>query len=136
MISISGIFEITFSFTLTYVDDIASAGLLAAIGSIKYTGLSTFVSTDVAAGQQGVTQTIIIDAHGSCGKFEPTVFGLFFYILRVNFEIITSTYDVTQGSSICHGKIKLLNSSLLGHSYRVVSDYNQIIPKVKMINAN
>ncbi|KAF6780053.1 hypothetical protein AHF37_00414 [Paragonimus kellicotti] len=67
-----------------------SAGLIAAMGTVTYPALSAFVSKHAAADQQGVAQGLITGIRGLCGGLGPALFGLIFYIFRVDLNSQTS----------------------------------------------
>ncbi|CAH8591290.1 unnamed protein product [Heterobilharzia americana] len=67
-----------------------SAGLIAAMGSITYPALSAFISNHAAADQQGVAQGLVTGIRGLCGGLGPALFGLFFYIFKVDLNEHTS----------------------------------------------
>ncbi|CAH8865405.1 unnamed protein product [Trichobilharzia szidati] len=71
------------------------AGLIAAMGSITYPALSAFISNHTAADQQGVGQGLVTGIRGLCGGLGPALFGLFFYIFRVDLNEHTSGVHIT-----------------------------------------
>ncbi|CAH8629595.1 unnamed protein product [Schistosoma rodhaini] len=88
-----------------------SAGLIAATGSITYPALSTFISTHAAADQQGVAQGLITGIRGLCNGLGPALFGLFFYIFRVDLNEHTSGVHVA--NSLTPDSVQLLQERLM-----------------------
>ncbi|CAL8070459.1 unnamed protein product [Calicophoron daubneyi] len=72
------------------------AGGVAAMGSLTYPALSAFVSNHSAADQQGVAQGLIAGIRGLCGGLGPALFGLIFYIFRV--DLNDQSTDQSPGS--------------------------------------
>ncbi|CAH8613652.1 unnamed protein product [Schistosoma bovis] len=93
-----------------------SAGLIAATGSITYPALSTFISTHAAADQQGVAQGLITGIRGLCNGLGPALFGLFFYIFRVDLNEHTSGVHIInkdKSNSLVSDTVQLLQERLI-----------------------
>ncbi|CAH8616766.1 unnamed protein product [Schistosoma margrebowiei] len=93
-----------------------SAGLIAATGSITYPALSTFISTHAAADQQGVAQGLITGIRGLCNGLGPALFGLFFYIFRVDLNEHTSGVHIInkdKSNSLVSDTVQLLQERLM-----------------------
>ncbi|CAH8599422.1 unnamed protein product [Schistosoma intercalatum] len=93
-----------------------SAGLIAAMGSITYPALSTFISTHAAADQQGVAQGLITGIRGLCNGLGPALFGLFFYIFRVDLNEHTSGVHIInkdKSNSLVSDTVQLLQERLI-----------------------
>ncbi|XP_046326676.1 hippocampus abundant transcript 1 protein-like isoform X2 [Haliotis rufescens] len=60
------------------------AGGVAAMSSITYPAISSFVSAHASADQQGVAQGIITGIRGLCNGLGPAVFGFIFYLFHVD----------------------------------------------------
>lgn len=61
-----------------------SAGGLAAVASISYPAISSFVSTHAEADKQGLVQGMITGMRGLCNGLGPAVFGFIFYLFHVD----------------------------------------------------
>lgn len=61
-----------------------SAGGLAAVASITYPAISSFVSTHAEADKQGLVQGMITGMRGLCNGLGPAVFGFIFYLFHVD----------------------------------------------------
>lgn len=61
-----------------------SAGGLAAVASITYPAISSFVSTHAEADKQGLVQGMITGMRGLCNGMGPAVFGFIFYLFHVD----------------------------------------------------
>ncbi|XP_067677750.1 hippocampus abundant transcript 1 protein-like isoform X2 [Haliotis asinina] len=70
------------------------AGGVAAMSSITYPAISSFVSAHASADQQGVAQGIITGIRGLCNGLGPAVFGFIFYLFHVD---ISANGIETQG---------------------------------------
>ncbi|XP_070196131.1 hippocampus abundant transcript 1 protein-like isoform X2 [Littorina saxatilis] len=60
------------------------AGCMAAMSSITYPAISSFVSSHASADQQGVAQGIVTGIRGLCNGLGPAMFGCVFYLFHVN----------------------------------------------------
>ncbi|XP_064477025.1 hippocampus abundant transcript 1 protein-like [Ornithodoros turicata] len=61
-----------------------SAGGLAAVASISYPAISSFVSTHAEPDKQGLVQGMITGMRGLCNGLGPAVFGFIFYLFHVD----------------------------------------------------
>ncbi|MCL4137207.1 UNVERIFIED_CONTAM: hypothetical protein GTU68_046603 [Idotea baltica] len=61
-----------------------AAGILAAISSITYPAISSYVSTHTDIDKQGVVQGIVTGMRGLCAGLGPAVFGFIFYLFHVD----------------------------------------------------
>ncbi|XP_050542517.1 hippocampus abundant transcript 1 protein isoform X2 [Daktulosphaira vitifoliae] len=61
-----------------------SACVLAAISSITYPAISSFISIHSDADKQGVVQGVVTGVRGLCGGLGPAIFGFTFYLFNVN----------------------------------------------------
>lgn len=61
-----------------------SAGGLAAVASITYPAISSFVSTHAEPDKQGLVQGMITGMRGLCNGLGPAVFGFIFYLFHVD----------------------------------------------------
>lgn len=61
-----------------------SAGGLAAVASISYPAISSFVSTHAEADKQGLVQGMITGMRGLCNGLGPAMFGFIFYLFHVD----------------------------------------------------
>ncbi|CAH8548728.1 unnamed protein product [Schistosoma turkestanicum] len=93
-----------------------AGGLIAATGSITYPGLSTFISTHAAADQQGVAQGLVTGIRGLCNGLGPALFGLFFYIFRVDLNEHTSGVHIVnkdKSNPLLPDSVQLLQERLI-----------------------
>ncbi|KAK2149889.1 hypothetical protein LSH36_433g03047 [Paralvinella palmiformis] len=67
------------------------AGALAAMGSITYPAISSFVSSHADPDKQGVAQGVITGIRGLCNGLGPALFGFIFYLFHVD---LTESGDV------------------------------------------
>lgn len=81
-----------------------SACFLAAISSITYPAISSFVSIYSDADKQGVAQGVLTGVRGLCGGLGPAMFGFIFYLFDVN---------LNEGMQIAHTTQHSLNSSVI-----------------------
>ncbi|XP_076812768.1 hippocampus abundant transcript 1 protein-like isoform X2 [Clavelina lepadiformis] len=65
-----------------------AAGILAALSSINYPAMSSFVSNISSKDQQGVVQGIVTGIRGLCNGLGPALFGLIFQIFHVELNSI------------------------------------------------
>lgn len=63
-----------------------SAGVLAAMSSITYPSISSFVSVLSDKDKQGTVQGVITGIRGLCSGFGPALFGFVFYLFDVDLE--------------------------------------------------
>lgn len=61
-----------------------AAGILAALSSITYPAISSFVSTNSDPDKQGLAQGMITGMRGLCNGLGPAVFGVIFYLFHVD----------------------------------------------------
>ncbi|KAG1669614.1 Hippocampus abundant transcript 1 protein [Nymphon striatum] len=61
-----------------------AAGFLAAVSSISYPAISSFVSMQASADQQGLVQGMVTGIRGLCNGLGPAVYGVIFYLFNVN----------------------------------------------------
>ncbi|GFR62927.1 hippocampus abundant transcript 1 protein [Elysia marginata] len=60
------------------------AGGMAAMSSIAYPSISSFVSAHASADQQGVAQGVVTGIRGLCNGLGPALFGFVFYLFNVD----------------------------------------------------
>uniref|UniRef100_A0A0B7A3W3 Major facilitator superfamily (MFS) profile domain-containing protein n=1 Tax=Arion vulgaris TaxID=1028688 RepID=A0A0B7A3W3_9EUPU len=60
------------------------AGTMAAMSSIAYPSISSFVSAHASADQQGVAQGVVTGIRGLCNGLGPALFGFIFYLFHVD----------------------------------------------------
>ncbi|XP_055885283.1 hippocampus abundant transcript 1 protein-like isoform X1 [Biomphalaria glabrata] len=60
------------------------AGTMAAMSSIAYPSISSFVSAHASADQQGVAQGVVTGIRGLCNGLGPALFGFIFYLFNVD----------------------------------------------------
>lgn len=63
-----------------------AAGILAALSSITYPSISSFVSILSDKDKQGTVQGVITGIRGLCQGFGPALFGFVFYLFDVNLD--------------------------------------------------
>uniref|UniRef100_A0A1E1XAJ0 Putative transporter add1 major facilitator superfamily n=1 Tax=Amblyomma aureolatum TaxID=187763 RepID=A0A1E1XAJ0_9ACAR len=73
-----------------------SAGGLAAVASISYPAISSFVSMHAEADKQGLVQGMITGMRGLCNGLGPAVFGFIFYLFHVD---LNEAPPMTMGSA-------------------------------------
>lgn len=61
-----------------------SSGAIAAMSSITYPAISSFVSAHVYADQQGVAQGMVTGIRGLCNGLGPALYGFIFYLFHVD----------------------------------------------------
>ncbi|XP_025424365.1 hippocampus abundant transcript 1 protein [Sipha flava] len=81
-----------------------SACLLAAISSITYPAISSFISIHSDVDKQGVVQGLVTGVRGLCGGLGPAMFGFIFYLFNVN---------LNEGLQVDHTSFHSLNSSII-----------------------
>ncbi|RWS29467.1 hippocampus abundant transcript 1 protein-like protein [Leptotrombidium deliense] len=102
-----------------------AAGLVAAMSSMTYPAISTYVSTYADADKQGLVQGMITGVRGLCNGLGPLVFGLIFNLFHVDLShnLISQLPNQGDGSAIVAG-IGTLNRTDVSFT---PSDY-QLIP--------
>lgn len=60
------------------------AGTMAAMSSIAYPSISSFVSAHASADSQGVAQGVVTGIRGLCNGLGPALFGFVFYLFNVD----------------------------------------------------
>lgn len=60
------------------------AGTMAAVSSIAYPSISSFVSAHASPDQQGVAQGVVTGIRGLCNGLGPFLFGFIFYLFHVD----------------------------------------------------
>lgn len=68
-----------------------SSGAIAAMSSITYPAISSFVSAHVYADQQGVAQGMVTGIRGLCNGLGPALYGFIFYLFHVDLNDPTDT---------------------------------------------
>ncbi|XP_050433214.1 hippocampus abundant transcript 1 protein isoform X2 [Adelges cooleyi] len=81
-----------------------SACVLAAISSITYPAISSFISIHSTADKQGVVQGVVTGVRGLCGGLGPAIFGFTFYLFNVN---------LNEGMQMAHTPVQTLNNSII-----------------------
>ncbi|XP_070562649.1 hippocampus abundant transcript 1 protein-like isoform X2 [Ptychodera flava] len=64
-----------------------AAGAIASFCSITYPAISSLVSTNADADQQGVAQGMITGIRGLCNGLGPALFGFIFYLFHVQLDV-------------------------------------------------
>lgn len=103
-----------------------AAGIVAALSSMTYPAISTYVSTYADADKQGLVQGMITGVRGLCNGLGPAVFGLIFNLFHVDFthNIISQLPNQRDGSAIVAG-IGTLNRTDV---HIIHNSYNELIP--------
>ncbi|CAL1542359.1 unnamed protein product [Lymnaea stagnalis] len=73
------------------------AGTMAAMSSIAYPSISSFVSAHASPDQQGVAQGVVTGIRGLCNGLGPALFGFIFYLFHV---------DLNENSLLLHAADK------------------------------
>jgi len=99
-----------------------TAGILAALSSITYPGISAFVSTSADPDKQGLAQGMITGMRGLCNGLGPAVFGIIFYLFHVdlNEELAVAAGSKGVNSGHTNGAnitLPVVNKPLQEHSY-------------------
>ncbi|XP_035698937.1 hippocampus abundant transcript 1 protein-like isoform X1 [Branchiostoma floridae] len=71
------------------------AGVMAALSSINYPCMSSIVSNNADADQQGVVQGIITGIRGLCNGLGPALFGFIFFVFDVDLNKLDSPTSAT-----------------------------------------
>lgn len=61
-----------------------AAGVLAALGSVTYPAISSYVSVNSRPDRQGVVQGMVTGVRGLCTGLGPAMFGVIFYLFHVD----------------------------------------------------
>lgn len=104
------------------------AGALAAVASITYPAISSYVSTHAGKDKQGVVQGMITGIRGLCNGLGPALFGIIFSLFHVDLSHVGLSHPVT---GVAHGSFNRstinpqnnlvhLNSSLSINSNSVI----------------
>ncbi|BFZ16310.1 hypothetical protein BsWGS_19349 [Bradybaena similaris] len=79
------------------------AGTMAAVSSIAYPSISSFVSAHASPDQQGVAQGVITGIRGLCNGLGPALFGFIFYLFHVDLnEKEEKQHIVNQQDNLSH----------------------------------
>ncbi|CAG5115995.1 unnamed protein product [Candidula unifasciata] len=79
------------------------AGTMAAMSSIAYPSISSFVSAHASPDQQGVAQGVITGIRGLCNGLGPALFGFIFYLFHVDLnEKEAGQQIVSQQDNLSH----------------------------------
>ena len=76
------------------------AGALAAVASITYPAISSYVSTHAGKDKQGVVQGMITGIRGLCNGLGPALFGIIFSLFHVDLSHVGLSHPVT---GVAHG---------------------------------
>lgn len=95
------------------------AGSLAAVSSITYPAISSYVSTHAGRDKQGVVQGMITGIRGLCNGLGPALFGIIFSLFHVDLSHVVLSHPVTGAS---HGSFNgsITNSSLALNSTTMI----------------
>lgn len=91
------------------------AGTMAAMSSIAYPSISSFVSAHASPDQQGVAQGVVTGIRGLCNGLGPALFGFIFYLFHV---------DLNENSLLLHAADKGDNLS----QHTVNSAIQSVVP--------
>ncbi|KAK3089806.1 hypothetical protein FSP39_006678 [Pinctada imbricata] len=69
------------------------AGCIAAMSSVCYPAISSFVSSHASPDQQGVAQGVITGIRGLCNGLGPALFGFIFFLFHVDLDVDTTDPD-------------------------------------------
>ncbi|XP_012944617.1 hippocampus abundant transcript 1 protein [Aplysia californica] len=78
------------------------AGTMAAMSSIAYPSISSFVSAHASPDQQGVAQGVVTGIRGLCNGLGPALYGFIFYLFHVDLnedKMDNPTPKVTENTS-------------------------------------
>ncbi|RWS03485.1 hippocampus abundant transcript 1 protein-like protein, partial [Dinothrombium tinctorium] len=103
-----------------------AAGIVAALSSMTYPAISTYVSMYADADKQGLVQGMITGVRGLCNGLGPAVFGLIFNLFNVDIShnMISQLPNQGDGSALVAG-IGTLNRTA---AHYIRDNYNQLIP--------
>ncbi|XP_059159087.1 hippocampus abundant transcript 1 protein-like isoform X2 [Physella acuta] len=74
------------------------AGTMAAMSSIAYPSISSFVSAHASPDQQGVAQGVVTGIRGLCNGLGPALFGFIFYLFHVDLNEKSAMLDAADKS--------------------------------------
>lgn len=84
------------------------AGALAAVASITYPAISSYVSTHAGKDKQGVVQGMITGIRGLCNGLGPALFGIIFSLFHVDLSHVGLSHPVT---GVAHGSFNRSTSN-------------------------
>ncbi|KAH9498467.1 Hippocampus abundant transcript-like protein 1 [Bulinus truncatus] len=85
------------------------AGTMAAVSSIAYPSISSFVSAHASPDQQGVAQGVVTGIRGLCNGLGPALFGFIFYLFNVDLDNSVLTKESPKNENL---SLRTLNSSI------------------------